>query len=74
MTQELKIKLDDQLFKKLKELCMGDEIAIEEYVKKLLIEKFNQEEKPDSPKENLGNYLNKGPTGSRNYGVKGQGW
>ena len=74
MTQEIKIKLDDQLFNKLKELCMGEKIAMEEYVNRVLTEKFNQTENSDSTKDNLENYLNKGSTGSRNYGVKGQGW
>ena len=74
MTQELKIKLDEQLFNKLKKLCMDDEIAMEEYVKKLLKDDFNQEHNSSSSKDSLENYLNKGQSGSRNYGVKGQGW
>lgn len=74
MTQEIKIKLNDQLFKKLKKICNGDEIAMENYVNAILKEKFNQENNADSSKENLENYLNKGQSGTRNYGVKGQGW
>ncbi|MBM15515.1 MAG: hypothetical protein CMH75_05450 [Nitrospina sp.] len=75
MRQELKIQLDDQLFKELKKICADDEVAMGEYIKKALKEKINQKCLLPNDEENiLKNYLNKGQSGSRNYGIKGQGW
>jgi hypothetical protein len=74
MSQKFQIELDDQDFKKLKKLCMGNEKVMLEYIKKALKDKIKQEELPNSPKDSLESYLSKGQSGSRNYGVKGQGW
>lgn len=74
MSQSLKIELDEQVFKQLKELCKGDENKMKEYIKKALKTIINQENLSNSPKDSLDSYLSKGKTGSRNYGVKGQGW
>jgi mRNA-degrading endonuclease RelE of RelBE toxin-antitoxin system len=74
MSQELKIELDDQIFQQLKELCKGDKNKMQEYIKKALKIRINQEDPSYSHKDSLESYLNKGNTGSRNYGVKGQGW
>ena len=74
MDQGLKIQLDDQLFQQLKKLCKGDENMMKEYIKKSLKERIDKEDHPNSPKDSLENYLSKGQSGSRNYGVKGQGW
>ena len=74
MSKELKIELDDQVFQQLKELCKGDKNKMEEYIRQALINRMNQEVPSYSHKDSLESYLNKGNTGSRNYGVKGQGW
>ena len=74
MSQGLKIELDEQIFKQLKELCKGDENKMKEYINKALKNSLNQENLSNSPKDSLDSYLSKGKAGSRNYGVKGQGW
>ncbi len=74
MSQELKIELDDQIFQQLKELCKGDKNKMQEYIKKALKNRINQEDPSYPRKDSLESYLNKGNAGSRNYGVKGQGW
>ena len=74
MGQELKIELDDEVFQQLKELCKGDKNKMQEYIKNALKIRINQEDPSYSHKDSLESYLNKGNTGSRNYGVKGQGW
>ena len=74
MSQDLKIELDDQVFQQLKKLCQGDENKMKEYIKKALKTIINQENLSNSPKDSLDSYLSKGKAGSRNYGVKGQGW
>jgi len=74
MNKEFKIKLDDQIFQQLKELCKGDQNKMEAYIKKALKDRISQEDPSYSHKDSLKSYLSKGKTGNRNYGVKGQGW
>ena len=76
----LKLKLDDDTYQYLKDKFDGDINAIEDFVKKTLskeIEKTrldpNESEKKNI-NDNLENYLKSGKSGSRSYGIKGQGW
>ena len=76
----LKLKLDDVTYKYLKNKFDGDINAIEDFIKKILskeIEKTrlkpNDLEKKNTA-DNLENYLKSGKSGSRSYGIKGQGW
>jgi len=72
MIRDFNIKLEDKLYQQLKELCKGEESTMREYILKTLEESLNQNDL--NQKTNLETYLNKGQRGSRNYGVKGQGW
>tara|TARA_B100000686_G_scaffold197185_1_gene204021 strand:- start:154 stop:384 length:231 start_codon:yes stop_codon:yes gene_type:complete len=76
MTQIFNIEFEDKLYQQLKELCKGEESTMQDYILQTLKERLNQEElnKLSNNKTCLENYLNKGQGGSRNYGVKGQGW
>ncbi len=68
--------MEDKLYQQLKELCKGEESTMREYILQILEESLNQNDLNQLPKDktNLETYLNKGQRGSRNYGVKGQGW
>ena len=76
----LKLKLDDDTYQYLKDKFDGDINAIEDFVKKTLskeIEKTRLDPNDSEKKninENLENYLKSGKSGSRSYGIKGQGW
>ena len=76
----LKLKLDDDTYKYLKDKFDGDINAIEDFVKKTLskeIEKTRLDPNDLEKKninDNLENYLKSGKSGSRSYGIKGQGW
>ncbi len=76
MSRKIQIELEGEVFYQLNELCKGDESVMQDYIVNILKEKFNQSNDNISPgeKENLENYLKKGQSGKRNYGVKGQGW
>ncbi len=76
MTRNFNIELEDKLYQQLKELCKGESSTMQDYILQILKEKLNQEELNKLPKDktSLESYLNKGQGGSRNYGVKGQGW
>ena len=76
----LKLKLDDDTYQYLKDKFDGDINAIEDFVKKILskeIEKTRLDPNDSEKKninDNLENYLKSGKSGSRSYGIKGQGW
>ena len=76
----LKLKLDDDTYQYLKDKFGGDINAMEDFVKKTLsneIEKKRLEPNEAEKKninDNLENYLKSGKSGSRSYGIKGQGW
>ena len=76
----LKLKLDDDTYQYLKDKFDGDMNAIEDFVKKTLSKEIKKThlDPNDSEKkninDNLENYLKSGKSGSRSYGIKGQGW
>ena len=76
----IKLKLDDDTYQYLKVKFDGDINAIEDFVKKTLskeIEKIRLDSNDSEKKninDNLENYLKSGKSGSRSYGIKGQGW
>jgi len=76
----LKLKLDDKTYQYLNDKFDGDINAIEDFVKKTLskeIEKTRLDSNDSEKKninDNLENYLKSGKSGSRSYGIKGQGW
>lgn len=76
MKRNLNIEIEDDIFKKLHTLCKGDDEAIKEYIIQAIKNQISQYglSEESASKENLEDYLNKGQSGSRNYGVKGQGW
>ncbi len=76
MKQKINIELEEEIFQKLHTTCKGDDEAIKEYIIQAIKHHISQDSLSDSSedKENLEDYLNKGQSGSRNYGVKGQGW
>ena len=76
MARKLKIELEDEVSHQLNKLFKGDEIVMHDYIAQVIKEKLNQSNSKNVPekKESLKNYLNKGHSSNRNYGVKGQGW
>ena len=74
MSHELKIQIDDEIFQKLKKLCKGDEKKMQEFMKIALKNRIFQEDPSSSSNDSLESYLSNGKSGSRNYGIKGQGW
>ena len=76
MTRNFNIEMEDKLYQQLKELCKEEESTMQDYILQTLKKRLNQEElnKLAKDKTSLESYLNKGQGGSRNYGVKGQGW
>ena len=76
MKRKLNIEIEDEIFQKIHILCKGDDNAIKEYIIQAIKHHVSQSD-PSGLSENnesLEDYLNKGRSGSRNYGAKGQGW
>ena len=76
----IKLKLDDDTYQYLKDRFDGDVNLIEDFIKKMLSKEIkkirldpNDLDKKNTS-DNLENYLKSGKSGSRSYGVKGQGW
>ena len=76
MRRKLNIEIEDEIFQKLHILCKGDDNAIKEYIIQAIKHYVSQNYTSGSSESNdsLEDYLNKGQSGSRNYGAKGQGW
>ena len=77
---QLKLNLDKDTYQQLKIKFNGNIEAMEDFVKKIItkeIERLNpdsgKEEKKNN-KDSLENYLKSSKSGSRSYGIKGQGW
>ena len=76
----LKLKLDKDPYQCIIIKFNGDIKAMEDFVKETLTKEIerarldsNKVEKK-SIDDNLENYLKSGKSGSRSYGIKGQGW
>ncbi len=76
MTRNFNIEMEDKLYQQLKELCKREESTMQDYILQTLKKRLNEEElnKLSKDETSLESYLTKGQRGSRNYGVKGQGW
>ena len=76
MKRKLNIEIEDKIFQKLHILCKGDDNAIKDYIIQAIKHHVSQNDRSGSSDNNvsLEDYLNKGQSGSRNYGAKGQGW
>ena len=76
----LKLKLDDDTYQYLKDKFNGDTNSIEDFVKKILSKEIEKtrldpnDSKNKNTDDNLESYLKSGKSGSRSYGIKGQGW
>ena len=76
----LKIKLDKDTYQYLKIKFNGDINAMEDFAKKTLTKEIERERldlnkaEKKSIDDGLENYLKSGKSGSRSYGIKGQGW
>ena len=75
----LKLKLDDEIYQYLKVKFDGDINAMEDFAKKTLSNEIRKTllDPNDAEKninDNLENYLKSGKSGSRSYGIKGQGY
>ena len=76
----IKLELDDATYQYIKSKFNNDKKAMSTYVIKLLAEKVetdslnNEQLNIKNRTNDLKDYLKSGESGSRSYGIKGQGW
>jgi hypothetical protein len=76
MNKKLTLELDQKLMDRIRAQCQGDEKAIREFIAQAIeheLDRISSNKSEPTPGD-LEDYLKKGHTGSRTYGVKGQGW
>jgi hypothetical protein len=77
MKNKLTLELDEKVYQQLLKRFQGDENALKEYAVRVLENHDHDSEDEatsDEIKKGLEDYLNKGNSGTRSYGIKGQGW
>lgn len=78
MGKDLKLKLGEDLYRRLMERCGEDEEAVHRFVISALEKELpptpQKSENKGSETQGLEDYLKAGKPGSRSYGIKGQGW
>jgi len=76
----IKLEFDDATYQYIKSKFNNDKKAMSSYVTELLTEKIkndslnNEKVNIENRTNNLKDYLESGESGSRSYGIKGQGW
>lgn len=76
----IKLEFDDATYQYIKSKFNNDKKAMSAYVQKLLTEQIkndslnNEKVNTKSRTNDLKDYLESGESGSRSYGIKGQGW
>ena len=78
--KKLILELDEDTFQRLKKKFKGDEKAMQQFIIKTLIKELKKSSTSKNSKDttlterNLKGYVDSGKSGSRSYGIKGQGW
>jgi hypothetical protein len=70
----LSIDLDLDLYKELKQRFKDDEQGLNQFIIDVIKNQSKLSNSSPEKKEDLESYVQKGYSGSRTYGVKGQGW
>ena len=76
MKKNLTLSLDEQTYDRLLALCQGDEEAMARRAEEIIQQHVASRPAPETGlnTEGLEGFLQSSPSGSRAYGVKGQGW
>jgi len=77
MKNKFIVILDDEVYNKLRDMFKDDE-ALHDFAVKAIKNELErcagEQSSAKQSSEGLEGYLQSGKTGSRNYGIKGQGW
>jgi hypothetical protein len=74
MSNHISLNIDQNLYDLLELNFKNDEQAIKQFIIDAIRSKLMVSDTLTNEHNNLESYLKKGSSGSRTYGVKGQGW
>jgi hypothetical protein len=74
MSKKMTLYIDLELYKQLEQRFKGDEQGLNQFIIDAIKAKSKTSNLFPEKEDDLESYLQKGPSGSRTYGVKGQGW
>ena len=74
MSKQLTLDIDQNLYQLLKHRFKDDDQALKKFIINAIRIQLKPTDSLSEKKDDLDSYLKKGLSGSRTYGVKGQGW
>ena len=74
MSKQLILDIDQNLYQLLKHRFKDDDQALKKFIINAIRIQLKSTDSFSEKKDGLETYLKKGLSGSRTYGVKGQGW
>ena len=74
MSKKMTLSIDSGLYKQLKQRFKDDEQGLNQFIIDAIKNQFKAANFFPEEEDDLKGYLQKGSSGSRTYGVKGQGW
>ena len=74
MSKKMTLSIDPDLYKQLEQRFKDDEQGLNQFIIDAIKSQSKSVNLFPEEKDDLKNYLQKGSSGSRTYGVKGQGW
>ena len=74
MPKKLTLNIEPDLYQRLENRFKEDEQGLNQFIIDAIRNQLSDPAQLPDEKDGLENYLQKGSSGSRTYGVKGQGW
>ena len=74
MSKKITLDIDEKLYQRLELIFEDDEQGLKNFIINALRNHLKTINSSPEKKNDLESYLKKGISGSRTYGVKGQGW
>jgi hypothetical protein len=74
MSNNITLNIEPDLYQHLKQRFKGDEQRLNQFIIDAIKNQLKASNLSPEKEDDLESYLKKGSSGSRTYGIKGQGW
>jgi hypothetical protein len=74
MSKKVTLNIDPDLYQNLEQRFKDDEQGLQQFIIEAIRKQLQDPPPLPDKEDDLESYLQKGSSGSRTYGVKGQGW
>ena len=74
MSKKLALNIDTDLYQQLEQRFKDDEQGLNQFIIDAIKNQLKASDPVPKKEDDLNSYLQKGSSGSRTYGIKGQGW